>query len=422
MKVSIRKREFSELTPLIVYILFSSLLVLFFQRKGLGNDFPTFYEAGKSIHSLSSPWAVNAENEYTAYLNGPATSLVFGLFAFFPYQIALLLVRVLSLSLIPLAFKSICRMFGLEVSSKRIYLVSSITLFTFPVRANLEYGQFAIIFSSVFIIALNSARVHSKLPNQFLLGLISATVLDYKPQLFLPVILIFCLGYLNVIYGFIVGCTFSIVTSWVLSGNLMSSWSNAVLGRSQQSANGGDQMSPYALLNLSRTAIYEIAVILTIVFLANHILGIRKYDQSKRFAFVLISFTVWSAITPFSHPTDMYISILVGFSILFTSSNPKTSLVFLILLSFTLTWSNNLLITALSTLVIFILIMNTHSDKNLMRPFNIIVFLMALNLLPLISRFVPSWEGHTRQIMNLASVISVAILTTRVLSQKKLSL
>ncbi len=397
-----------------IFILFSSMVCAYFQVKGLGNDYRTFYSAGISVRDLESPWDVNKGNEFSAYLNGPISALSLSALTLFPYEISLLILRVITLALIPYTLKRFFSFFHISCSSEMRYNLSTLLILTFPIRACLEYGQLSGIYLSCFVIFLAADKSKDSGFQLFALGLLTCIMLDYKPQIFLPILIFLPYRSIHFLYGLIGGITSAWFINFFVTGDtFFNAWLDAILARSETVSNRGDQMSLYSLLNLNQTE----STILLFVLLSTAAFSVIRSEQMKnldRGQRLLLSLLLWSTLTPFSHPTDMLISQLFIFALILRLSGNVNAHLAWLALGFGAVWSNSLIPSSIVFLSLFL-----FSRKSIFsnRHLNLLIQFLILTP-PIIFSFIsirfPSLEGAARQLLNYLSIlIPVVMLLNR---------
>jgi hypothetical protein len=398
----------------LIFILFSSIVCVYFQVKGLGNDYRTFYSAGISVRELESPWDVNKGNEFSAYLNGPISALILSALSLFPFEISLFIVRITTLALIPYTLKRFLNSFHISCSSELRYSLSTLLILTFPIRACLEYGQLSGIYLSCFVIFIAAIKSKDKGFHLFAFGLVSCIILDYKPQIFLPILFFLPYRRIQFLFGFMTGVTSAWFINFFVTGDtFFNAWLDAILARSQTVSNRGDQMSLYSLLNLNQT---ESTIVLS-VLVSTAAFSIKRSGESKNFdrgQRILLSLLLWSALTPFSHPTDMLISQLFISALTVRLSGSGNAKLVLLALGCGAVWSSSLIPSSIVFLSLFLL-----SRKSIFsnRHLNLLIQFLILTP-PVIFSFIsirfPSLEGAARQLLNYLSIlIPVAMLLHR---------
>jgi hypothetical protein len=393
--------------------------VTYFQIKGLGNDFPTFYKAGEAARMFSNPWEVNEGSQFNAYLNGPLTGSLLGLVSFLPYSIALLCVRLITLAVIPHAVDSIATLTKTTITQRDKYLLSCILLFTFPVRANLEYGQLAIIFSALLLATLRKLDQFKSPRNLFTLGFVSLLLIEYKPQVFIPLLLLSLLMRLSLFAGFLSGILLMTLSSWLISNTFLSSWLSAILVRSGQITSGDDQMSIYSLLSLSKNLSYSIAAILSLVLCWMVIRSYSSWKIENNYVFILIAIGIWMGISPFSHPTDMFIAMLIGSMYLKRVPTSDLNIFAAIFLGASVVWSNNVYICVATAFVVTILALTAKAISG-KRSLLFFCTMFCVNLIiPTVIKVNPTLETNTRQALNYMCVAAVAFCLSRESISKK---
>jgi len=401
----------------LIFIIFSSIVCVYFQVKGLGNDYRTFYSAGIKVRDLESPWDVNKGNEFSAYLNGPISALSLTALTLFPYEISLFIVRVITLVLIPYALKGFFSSFHISCSAEMRYYLSTLLILTFPIRACLEYGQLSGIYLSCFVIFLAAVKSKKNGFQLFAFGLVSCIMLDYKPQIFLPILIFLPYRSIHFLFGLMSGVASAWFINFIVTGDtFFNAWLDAILARSQTVSNRGDQMSVYSLLNLNQTEtkIMLLVLLFTAAFSVIRSKQLKNLDRCQR---ILLSLLLWSALTPFSHPTDMLISQLFIFALILRLSG-NVNLV-LLALGFGAVWSNSLIPSSIVFFSLFLL-----SRKSILSNSNLNLFIQLLILTPpvifsFISIRFPILEGAARQLLNYVSIlIPVVMLLNRKVQRK----
>ena len=398
----------------LIFILFSSMVCAYFQVKGLGNDYRTFYSVGNSVRELENPWDVNKGNEFSAYLNGPISALILSVLSLFPYEISLFIVRVSTLALLPYTIKRLFSLFRISCSSGLRYYLSTLLVFSFPVRACLEYGQLSSIYLSCFVIFIAAIKSKEKGFHLFAFGLVSYIVLDYKPQIFLPILFFLPYRKIQFLLGFMTGVTSAWLLNFFLTGDLFfNTWIDAILKRSQTVSNRGDQMSLYSLLDLNQT---ETKLLLFVLISATSVSVIRS-GESKNFnrgQRILLSLLLWSALTPFSHPTDMLISQLFIFALAVRLSGNVNANLVLLALGCGAVWSNSLIPSSIVFLSLILIYRNSILAKSRFSFFAQVLLLTPPIIFSLLSVRFPNLEGDARQLLNYVSIlIPVVILFNR---------
>jgi hypothetical protein len=392
--------------PITLFCVIGMAEFIYFTLRGKGYDFPVFYEAGKLLLNFQSPWDAVVDPIYLAYLNGPLTALVISPLALVPQNIALGITRLLSIILIPFLIFQISKYFfpfrELYYLNKKIWLASSFILFTFPIRANLEYGQLFIIFLAIAVSALRLSRYES---TRFLLlaGFLIGLCCDYKPQSFLIFALVICLKNRYIFLGGF----FSIVSGALLSTILTHKppyivWGEVIFKRFK----GGvtvDQMHIYTVFPgyLSQLMLMVVcALALLYFFLYRHNLDTPHKNV------LIIFLTVF--LSPWMHPTDLVLFSLFAVGIAL-QGNGLTFISSLALGSL-LVWSNNLIINILIA-IFSVSILFLYLERNQKRYLVKVLFIVFLPVFfAFISTKDPNIEGFLRKLFGLGSLFCISAL------------
>jgi hypothetical protein len=400
---------FNKLIPYWAPMVFCTIglaELIYFSLRGKGYDFPVFYDAGRLFLNFQSPWDAVIDPIYSAYLNGPLTALIISPLALVPQDIALGITRVLSIVLIPFLTLQISKYFfpfqELSYLNKKIWLASSFILFTFPVRANLEYGQFFIVFLAFAISALRFSRYES-IKFLLLAGFLIGLCCDYKPQCFIIFALLICFKNRYIFLGGIL----SVISGALLSAILTHKppylvWGEVIFKRFKGGVTG-DQMHIYTVFPgfWSRLILTVICAIALLYFF------LHRHNLNNPYINVLTIFlTVF--LSPWMHPTDLVLFSLFAVGIAL-QGNGLTFISSLALGSL-LVWSNNLvisiLIAILSVSTLFLYLGRNHK-KYMMK----VLFIVSP---PIIFAFVsnkdPDVEGLLRKIFGLVSLLCITAL------------
>jgi hypothetical protein len=380
----------------------------YFTLRGLGNDFPVFYDAGQLFLNFQSPWGAVIDPIHSAYLNGPLTALVISPLAIVPQDIALGVTRAISIILIPFITFQVSKYFSplqeLSFLNKRIWLASSFILFAFPIRANLEYGQFFVVFLALAVSALRLSICESnglRLCSGFLIGVCC----DYKPQSFLIFALLICFRNRYIFLGGIL----AFISSTTLSTFLTDKppylvWGKALLTRFEGGVTG-DQMHIYALFP-GFWSVFLSSVIATFA-LIHWVLNRTRFSVPQKTTFIIF---ITVLLSPWLHPTDL---VLFGvFAVGIATWNNGLTILTSLALGTLLVWSNNLLINvslALISAFILYFYLGQNLENTIMKK-----LLIALPpvLFALLAYTTPDLESTLRRYLGLVSIVSITALVT----------
>ena len=398
--------KLSDYWPILVFGVLSIAELAYFSVRGKGYDFAIFYEASRLTLTLNSPWDAVFDPIYAAYLNGPFTALLISPLGLFSESAALLLARGASILVVPLLVSNFIKYFSpaqeLTIKSAKIWLSSSLILLTFPVRSNLEYGQFFVIFLMLFVVALRLSQ-SSSTRNLLLAGILIGICCDYKPQCF--VVFGILIGFSNIYI--IVGGFLSLIIGGIISIFLTGSlpyevWVKAVLKRSE-ALSAGDQMHIYALLpdEIGKfLALVIIAILITYQFYNR-----SKFNSSPNKIFLLL---VSILLTPWMHPTDLALTGVVVVAISIREQSFKFLNAFG--LGCLLVWSSSVLITLfLAALTLFLLYLYLENKGNLL-SFEPLVVIAPSIIFAFTSFFKPDLEQSHRQYWGVMSLLIATLI------------
>jgi hypothetical protein len=382
------------------------VVLLYFSLRGKAYDFQVFYRASELTLALDSPWEAVIDPIHLAFMNGPLTALLISPLGIFSENLALLITRTLSISLIPCLTYHLLKFFTphLEVSmtNKNIWLASTAALFTFPVRANLEYGQFYIIFLTIAVYALRHSQ-SSEHKSLFFSGLLIGICCDYKPQSFLFFAIL--IGFTNK-YIFFGGCltvVLSAFSSVLLTGEIpFKVWVEVILAR-LKGGSTPEQMHIYTLHPRLTLLFVVAAVFVILVRFKLKTESVTDLTNSKVF-FLFVAML----LSPWMHSSDLVlVSIFIVGIVVF---NHGLNLISSLGLGALLVWSDRLIINIiLLTLMVFLIVIwNITSKTN--------IFSLWIIFVPqAIFYFVPN-ENEELQILHrhlwgLASLVSALLLS-----------
>lgn len=404
--LSLKRRSYIEKfikasTPsLLIFVALGIFEILYFQIRGLGNDFTVFHKAGRAVLEGNNPWLVGGDKLYSAYLNGPIATLLVTCFGVPRYSHALLFARTVSVFLIPYIVRKFSKFFVSTslLTKNQIYATSSILLFTFPVRSNLEYGQLFVIFLALFVtsISLLLTRENSW-KSLFIAGVLLEICIEYKPQVFLFYGLVILFKFRRVIPSFFLTGLFSALISSLLTRDIpFRTWLTAIWDRSGGGVSTIDQMNIYALLSSGKIFMgLLIGAFAVFHFRQNETLKLSTEKNWKLiFTFLLLS----TLLNFYLHPTDLLLPVI--FLVLVQFSNPSSMRIYMAI-GFAIVWSNNPLLVLISSALVFLIMDNFRNIKRS-------IWLLFPNIVFLLLVFVDhNLETRLRQTFNFIVVISV---------------
>lgn len=401
---------FAKFYPAVIFLFVSASLLVNATLRGLGNDFPVFYRAGIAARHLQDPWATSIDETYAAYLNGPISSALLGVISVLEYDLALLLVRIATIALVPTLLFFLNRRLEIFPNSQ-FWQISTMCILSYPVRANLEYGQLFIVFFTIAAVPILYSKTRTTKLDIFS-GVAIAIAVDYKPHVFLMLLLLVLFNR-EILLGFLGASFVGAVISTVITNQFpFAVWATQILKRAQSTGESSDQMGLNGIFHHFGLS-WGVTLIVTAVLLSFLILRV-KYLSSVM-SFKLKSLYLGICVLPFSlfvHPTDLFMySIILSLSLM--QQFKSKQLIFLFIGS-SFVWSNNLYITlVLGALTLLIL-----NPKNLRD----LVSVLLLSIQPVIFTFVSlqslNWEMSMRHILNFQAVIVSCFLLKDLISQR----
>lgn len=404
--------RFNLIFLICIFGIFGIAELAYFTANGQGGDFPIFYEASKMTLNLSNPWDSVSDPVYSAYLNGPITSLLISPLGLMSQDLALELVRFLSIVMVPYLTFEISRLFfpnfKLNLLDRKFWLISTLVLLSFPIRANLEYGQMFLLFAALAASSLRFARSNSRV-QLFLSGLLIGFCCDYKPQCFLIFSLLICFSRF---LAFIGGLT-SILLGGFISSMLTSrlpyeAWIEVLRKRMGGGAKTGDQMHLYSLSSNRLLT----TLLIGVLFSGIVVLAFPNWNRDNlgwRPSFLLVIFTV-TFFAPWMHSTD-----LVFFSVcamILHVASPLNWLSYVSIGAF-LVWSNNLAISAIVVFVAWFLILISQRFTSFSQFCSYSFVAIPSIIFPLSVHFGPSLEESQRKWWGLLALYLVTLFSAR---------
>jgi hypothetical protein len=289
----------TKLFPWLLVFVVGAIYMWHFDNQN--NDFQVFYEAGLAFRDGVNPWG-GQPNPNAMYLNGSSTLLFFSILSFFPLEWAIFSIRALSLVTV---------VFAIIYARNTVHKIPQpqliIFLFlSFPVRSALEYGQLTIIFSVIAFCILMHVKNH--LPDNFLIIVSIALILDFKPHIFIGVVtfLILMRRLALLAKSFLVWLIFQIIVGLYCQIFPFIELLKAIAYRSETVAEGEDSFSIVSFFHFNSNWSTIIAVTSVSLF-AIYSFKIKSNPASKVLSLVSLSLL----ITPLLHPTDLMLLLLV---------------------------------------------------------------------------------------------------------------
>ncbi|ASY25867.1 glycosyltransferase 87 family protein [Candidatus Planktophila versatilis] len=402
------KVQLNSIFPGLVFVLFGIAELIYFTANGKGNDFPIFYEASQLTLDLKSPWDSVSDPVYSAYLNGPMTALLISPLGLIDQDLALGLVRFSSIAVVPYLVFQTSKLFfpnlNLSLLDRKLWLISTLVLLSFPIRANLEYGQLFLLFAALAATSLRLANSNSHI-QLFTSGLIIGICCDYKPQCFLVFSLLICFSKLFILIGGVTSILLGGLISSILTSTFpYTTWVEVLQKRAGGGARTGDQMHLYSLTsNTFLTVVIVISLFLAAAFLTMS--NWRMNNLEKQQIFLLIIFTV-TFFAPWMHSTDLVFFSVCAIILYFV--RPLNWLSSLSMGAF-LVWSNNVVVSAFVVSIAFLLVLNSQRITTILKSRSNFFVAIPAMVFPLTVLFFPSFEESHRKWWGLLGVYLVTL-------------
>jgi hypothetical protein len=402
--------RFNSIFPALLFVLFGVAELVYFTINGKGNDFPIFYEASRLTLALKSPWDSVSDPVYSAYLNGPITSVLISPLGLVDQDLALGLVRFLSIAVVPyLAFQTSNLFFpdlALNPLDRKFWLISTFVLLSFPIRANLEYGQMFLLFAALAVSSLRLAQSNSPV-QLFVSGLLIGVCCDYKPQSFLIFSLLICFSKPLIFIGGATSILIGGLASSALTSNFpYATWVEVLQKRMGGGARTGDQMHLYSLtLNAFLTTVLVVLLSSTVVALAISNRGIRNLGRPQILSLVIFTVTLFA---PWMHSTDLVFFSLYAVILYFTHSLSWTSS---LSIGTFLVWSNNLVVSAFVVFAALFLVLVSQRMTPLLKYRSIFLVVIPSIIFPLTVFISPSLEESHRKWWGLLGIYLVTLFS-----------
>jgi hypothetical protein len=402
---------FSKFYPVSLFLFVSVSALVNATFRGLGNDFPVFYRAGIAARHLEDPWATSIDVTYAAYLNGPISSVLLGIISILEYDLALLLVRVATVALVPILLFFLNRRFGIFPHSQ-FWQISTLIILSYPVRANLEYGQLFIIFFTIAALPrLITKTTTTRL--DIISGITIATAVDYKPHVFL-ILLPLVLMNKKVLIGFSGAIFVGAVISSIMTKQFpFVVWASQILKRSQSIGESSDQMGLNGIfhnlgLHWSVTVAVSAVLLSFLILRSRGLFSIMSLEEKSLY--------IGICILPFSlfvHPTDLFMySIILSMSVM---QNFKSKQLVFLFIGSSFVWSNSLYIALIfGVLTLFIL-----NPKNLREWVSTSFLSIQPVIFSVVSGQLVNWEMSMRHILNFQAVIVSCFLLKDLITCKE---
>ena len=369
------------------------------------NDYLVFHKAGSQLLAGLNPWEFSGDNQ-AMWLYGPVTLLYNAGLSILPIQVSLTVIRVLTLlSILIIAF-----ILSNNVLRVNPFVLAIFFMFSYPVRACLEYGRTDIIMALITLKLLYRLSEPRNFPNLYILTFYSLFVLDYKPHLAIPI-----LGIL-LIHGFrkvfvILSIIYLTVFAYfylIYKINFLESWYNSIRIRQPGASKMADQIS---LSSLTSERIGLIFFILSCVLILFQLIHVRYYKNSFKDTFIsdLSVMLLFITFGIFLHPTDVFLYVIMCLCLVRNGS----TFVNIFCLGCFLVWSPNLYINAVLVVLNFACFYKLNLNDFRSKPEFMFALFVPLALYTVLVLLDPNQEELARRLLQYLSLLFVTYLSTR---------
>ena len=359
-----------------LYGLASAFLLVQVLRSNVPGDSTVFFKAGLDVREGLNPWLKSEDSINFQFLNGPLFSILCSILSYLGSQGMYAFTCLTSLALIPWCVMFAGRLFGRDLRTKYIAEISSLLILTFPVRANLQYGQFVIPYVFLFIVILYFCKsATTGATGDFAIGVGFIALLDFKPHLFLIWIFIFFRPQRNfLIVGFLAAGLVELFVLKLITGTFLpNEWFSRLFSRGQ----GSDGLAGFYNLHTltSRASLpagweffLNSALVLLLSVVSFH------YMSSKASTFILL----YLALFPIMHPQDFFLVLLFAIVLIPRKQWSKRDF---FTVGLGLVWSSNPLALGINSIVVAIFYVTLLSHKKIKKPFLELSLLILPSLL-----------------------------------------
>lgn len=353
-----------------LYGLASAFLLIQVLHSGIPGDSTVFFKAGLDVREGMNPWVKSEDSINFQFLNGPLFSILCAILSYFGSLGMYAFTCLTSLALIPWCVLFAGRLFGIEIETKYLSGISTLLILTFPVRANLQYGQFVIFYVFLLLVILNFYRnAATRATGDFAIGFGFLALLDFKPHLFL--IWVFILVRPQRIFlrvGFLAAGLVELSVLKMITGTFLpKDWFLRLFDR----GHGSDGLAGFYNLHtfISQTSLtpgWEFLLNASMVLFFSVVSF--HYMSSKASTFILL----YLALFPIMHPQDLFILLLFAITLI---PKKQWSRLDLFTVGLGLVWSSNPLALGINSIFVVSFYITFLCNKKLIKS------ILELNLL-----------------------------------------
>jgi hypothetical protein len=283
---------------------------------------------------------------------------------------------------------------------------------SFPIRANLEYGQFSILYTVLFFLSsvLAFGKWNSKIWDIFS-GIGFILCLDYKPHIFFLAFFALLMSRLTIKLAAILTLALGAIISQALTESFpFSEWISSLMRRGVSSSDLMGISPILHQLNINNLFILFIMSIITAALLWN--LYLVK-DAPLGIIVGLIGFNVL-VLLPFLHPQDLVGVVFINLLCMIILGQKTGVYVLWMLLGLMLVWSNNSLINICIVLFTYVIARQQISRACVPIPLKLVWFLVYPLLVFHVLLAFDASENVLRHLFNFTYLIGSVFIVTRV--------
>lgn len=347
------RRFYEWLYDSATYICIAFFLGFQVLHNSVPGDAQVFYKAGLDFRSGINPWLPSSDPKHFQFLYGPLNVTICAILSFLGNRGMYLAICLSDICLVPLTVLLLSRVLDRDLSRRTLFLLATYFLASFPVRANLQYGQFVVhyVFLLVFILYLSS-KLNYGIFGEFISGSLLVFLMDFKPHLFLTFFLIVLLTRLKktVVYiGLLSTVLFQgLVLKFITGSFLPKDWLSRIIERG---SGRGSLDGYYNLLNFCDLA--HMPRWLGLLCLTIFLTIASFYNKKRSIPSFWVLIVLYMTSLPVLHPQDFvfpFLLILIGHGKLLSPN------FFSIFFGLIFVWSSSI-----SMIVILVLILATAS-------------------------------------------------------------
>ena len=292
-----------------------------------------------------------------------------------------------------------------ELSFLKKIGVLGLTLSLFPVRANLEYGNFTIILCALLLLHRPYPFMTNRpIYRSVVFGILSALSFDYKPHLFFPIAFVAFVANRNTRFGFLGAFAFGVMVSSIrIETNALGLWVRSILNRVMESSSDKtDQMNFHAILNQLGIHLKYFPFLFIVLVLSVVLIYLKPVFIQKN---ILLTGLI---LFPFIHSSDVGILLLLLLVARFRKMDTTAGKLSIGLLA---VWSDSPsgVLLACISIIIFYLIQNSAK----FRFTDLLLLILPNTLFSFLASFSFVNPGVARHVLNFFGIALVLYLYER---------